>query len=379
MIQIESLLGNNFIYKIFLMPTVLALMFVAKYMIQYYQLDKNKWLAYLLYSSNFAFFIIVLKCLYNGIDQGSGYGYLISDLSLVFIAISVVYLVSPNYKYIEYDIVPQFVIFYCLYVFVYGFNLQASFLILLGFVLFWTAIYLFVHYKEQMGKNYLSYLFLSILITVSHLLVTAAQFHIPRIYILGVFLKTFVVLILAKAALRFVSMIALMYSDLKKDVYVDALTNTSNRKKFEETFDKYLSDERLSKFSIVLFDIDCFKQVNDSYGHLAGDYLLKEISKKIQETLIKEHSNGQLFRYGGDEFFLLFKNQNGDDVRNLMEQITRQITEEKYLYHDIVLNATISVGVAEIVEEKNPKVIIDKVDQNLYVAKSQGKNQVYYM
>ena len=379
MIQIEDLLGNNFVYKIFLMPTVLGLLFVAKFMIQYYRLDKNKWIAYLLYASNFTFFIALLKCLYNGIDRGSPYGYLISDLSLVFIAIAVVYLAAPNYKHIEYDIIPQFVIFYGLYLYLYGFHFQSALLVLLGLILFWLVIYALVNYREVIGKNYLSYLLLSILITVSHLLVTMAQFSVPKIYILGIFLKTFAVLVLAKAAIRFISLIALMYSDLKNDVYVDALTHTSNRKKFEETFDEYLNDDKLTKFSIVLFDIDSFKQINDSHGHLAGDYILKEISSTIQEMLIYEHSNGQLFRYGGDEFFLLFKNQNGEDVKDLMEQIARQITEEKYLYKDILLNATISAGVVEIRDEKNPKVIIDQVDQNLYVAKSQGKNRVCYL
>lgn len=82
MIHIDDILGSNFIDKIFLMPTVLGMMFIAKYMIQYYQLDRNKVTAYILYSSNFALFIILLKFLFNDIDQGSPYGYIISDISL---------------------------------------------------------------------------------------------------------------------------------------------------------------------------------------------------------------------------------------------------------------------------------------------------------
>ncbi|KKF90235.1 diguanylate cyclase, partial [Lactococcus garvieae] len=126
MIHIDDILGSNFIDKIFLMPTVLGMMFIAKYMIQYYQLDRNKVTAYILYSSNFALFIILLKFLFNDIDQGSPYGYIISDISLVFIAISVVYLVAPPTKNIEYEVLPQFIIYYGLYLHVYGFDIQSS-------------------------------------------------------------------------------------------------------------------------------------------------------------------------------------------------------------------------------------------------------------
>lgn len=148
MIHIEDILGSNFIDKIFLMPTVLGIMFIAKYMIQYYQLDQNKITAYILNSSNFALFIILLKFLFSDIDQGSPYGYLISDISLVFIAISVVYLVTPLYKNIEYEILPQFIIYYLLYLHVYGFHLRSTLLVLSGLTLFWLVIYALCNYRK---------------------------------------------------------------------------------------------------------------------------------------------------------------------------------------------------------------------------------------
>lgn len=167
MIHIDDILGSNFIDKIFLMPTVLGMMFIAKYMIQYYQLDRNKVTAYILYSSNFALFIILLKFLFNDIDQGSPYGYIISDISLVFIAISVVYLVAPPTKNIEYEVLPQFIIYYGLYLHVYGFDIQSSLLVLSGLTIFWLVIYVLCNYKELISKYYISYFFLSIFITLA--------------------------------------------------------------------------------------------------------------------------------------------------------------------------------------------------------------------
>lgn len=379
MIHIDDILGSNFIDKIFLMPTVLGMMFIAKYMIQYYQLDRNKVTAYILYSSNFALFIILLKFLFNDIDQGSPYGYIISDISLVFIAISVVYLVAPPTKNIEYEVLPQFIIYYALYLHVYGFDIQSSLLVLSGLVLFWLVIYVLCNYKELISKYYISYFFLSIFITLAAILVAFSQFAIPMSYVLGILGKVLAVLVIAKIAIHLISIIALMYSDLKKAAYIDALTDTYNRKKFEEVLKEILDSKDVPLFSIALFDVDSFKCINDSYGHLVGDYVLREISYGIKETLLQEHNNGQLFRYGGDEFFVLFRNQSGDKVKAIMDDIQKDIYEKDFIYNDTLLNVSISVGVSEIREEKSLKDIIDKVDKNLYVAKANGKNQVFYM
>ncbi|QPS70390.1 GGDEF domain-containing protein [Lactococcus garvieae] len=379
MIHIEDILGSNFIDKIFLMPTVLGIMFIAKYMIQYYQLDQNKITAYILNSSNFALFIILLKFLFSDIDQGSPYGYLISDISLVFIAISVVYLVTPLYKNIEYEILPQFIIYYLLYLHVYGFHLRSTLLVLSGLTLFWLVIYALCNYRKVITAHYISYFFLSVFITLAAVLVAISQFHVPISYTIGIFFKILAVLVIAKVAIYLISIIALMYSDLKRDAYIDILTGTYNRKKFEDVLNEVLFSKNVPSFSIALFDIDAFKSINDNYGHLAGDYVLREISTDIRELLMQEHSNGQLFRYGGDEFFIVFRNQTGEEAYRMMTQITKNISDKEFAYNDIPFNVSISVGVAEITDEKNPETIIDKVDKNLYVAKANGKNQVYYV
>ena len=141
-----------------------------------------------------------------------------------------------------------------------------------------------------------------------------------------------------------------------------------------------LDSKNVPLFSIALFDVDSFKCINDSYGHLAGDYVSAEsLSYGIKDTLLQERDDGQLFRYGGDEFFVLFRNQSGDKVKAIMDDIQKNISEKDFIYNDTLLNVSISVGVSEIRDEKSLKDIIDKVDKNLYVAKANGKNQVFYM
>ncbi|HGI5494818.1 TPA: GGDEF domain-containing protein, partial [Streptococcus pyogenes] len=149
---------------------------------------------------NFALFIILLKFLFNDIDQGSPYGYIISDISLVFIAISVVYLVAPPTKNIEYEVLPQFIIYYGLYLHVYGFDIQSSLLVLSGLTIFWLVIYVLCNYKELISKYYISYFFLSIFITLAAILVAFSQFDIPMSYVLGILGKVLAVLVIAKIA-----------------------------------------------------------------------------------------------------------------------------------------------------------------------------------
>lgn len=139
------------------------------------------------------------------------------------------------------------------------------------------------------------------------------------------------------------------------------------RRKFEETMDEILTSDQISKFSLVFFDIDNFKHINDHYGHSSGDYVLKETGE-----------NGQLFRYGGDEFFLLFRNRKGEVVRDIMEQIAKEISE--YVFHasSNTIKTSISVGVVEITDKVTRDQAIYRVDKHLYIAKENGKNQVYF-
>ena len=98
------------------------------------------------------------------------------------------------------------------------------------------------------------------------------------------------------------------------------------------------------------------------------------IKKYLRET----GENGQLFRYGGDEFFLLFRNRKGEVVRDIMEQIAKEISE--YVFHasSNTIKTSISVGVVEITDKVTRDQAIYRVDKHLYIAKENGKNQVYF-
>jgi len=159
---------------------------------------------------------------------------------------------------------------------------------------------------------------------------------------------------------------------IEKIAITDQLTEVFNRRhimsRFEEEFEKF---KRLKKkVSCIMADIDNFKAVNDSYGHLAGDQVLKAISRRIRNTV---RAYDILGRYGGEEFLIIMPDTSVEDARELAERIRTRVKEET------VNNATITLSLGVVcVEESDRSVddIIRRADQNLYKAKKDGKDRV---
>ena len=124
---------------------------------------------------------------------------------------------------------------------------------------------------------------------------------------------------------------------------------------------------------LILFDVDNFKHINDTYGHLAGDFVLQSLSK-IVRGLIRE--GDMLFRYGGDEF-CLFTPSLPDRARDIAERIRRTIEKQTFVYEGRQINVTVSLGVGvRVPEDKNWKAVCARADKAFYKAKKAGRNQV---
>lgn len=162
--------------------------------------------------------------------------------------------------------------------------------------------------------------------------------------------------------------------------FKDELTGAYNRRFFNEQYEHELYRHRRydSKFSLLLLDIDFFKKLNDSYGHQAGDVVLKLTSRTIQETVRKSDT---LARWGGEEFIIFLPDTNKENavfvaekIRVAMENLVSTFGEElKFLRAPV----TISIGVAcyplDGIEKQE---LIEYADVNLYKAKSLGRNRV---
>lgn len=152
----------------------------------------------------------------------------------------------------------------------------------------------------------------------------------------------------------------------------DHLTGVFNRKKFVDELRREI--ERTvrygQKLSIVMFDIDRFKDVNDNYGHQVGDYVLKEIARVTERNIRKI----DIFaRYGGEEFIILMPSTDIEGARNLAEKLRMKIEAHKFGHLGRI---TCSFGVSEYALNEDEENFIRRADVALYAAKNRGRNRV---
>ena len=164
----------------------------------------------------------------------------------------------------------------------------------------------------------------------------------------------------------------------------DALTGLGNRSGFEHALEgeilrAHRNDEPLS---LIMLDVDHFKQFNDRYGHLAGDRILEWLSQHIRACI---HHNDQVFRYGGEEFVILLDQTPLDKACLLAARIRNRIGSRPALIkgpsilnqensRKLCIPITVSLGIAQLTKDDVPRALLARADKALYAAKSQGRN-----
>jgi diguanylate cyclase (GGDEF)-like protein len=157
----------------------------------------------------------------------------------------------------------------------------------------------------------------------------------------------------------------------------DGLTRVYNRKYFSErlTAEVAYSRRHRVKLSVLLLDLDDFKHINDSFGHLAGDMVLRLVSAQMQRLIRVEDL---LARYGGEEFVILARSTGKTEAVRLAERIRQAIGELEIPVGDRSLRVTVSIGVAalpDVAPDGGPNEILALADARLYKAKAEGKNR----
>ena len=156
----------------------------------------------------------------------------------------------------------------------------------------------------------------------------------------------------------------------------DSLTGLYNRKHLMETLDKEVSrSQRHShSFSLLVIDIDHFKKYNDTYGHLAGDEVLRRLAAVFTESI---RSSDYAARYGGEEFIIILPETGAGQGVEAVERIRHKMAEERFGGEDESIKVTISVGVASYPENgEDAETVIRNADAALYEAKELGRNRV---
>lgn len=166
-------------------------------------------------------------------------------------------------------------------------------------------------------------------------------------------------------------------SEINRLIVIDELTKCYNRRYINEKLPIDIESAKANKLplSIAMIDIDYFKLINDKYGHLLGDLVLKDITNVIKNNI--RGKSDWIARYGGEEFLILFNDTSKEDAYNLSKRIKSVVENSIFKYDDIEINITISIGIASLTSEiDDMDKLIRKADENLYKAKRSGRNYI---
>lgn len=164
---------------------------------------------------------------------------------------------------------------------------------------------------------------------------------------------------------------------LQRQAEIDEGTGLANRKYILEVSQRALSMAQRERTSLCLIiaDLDWFKRVNDNYGHLVGDQVLRDIAARIHSVIREFDSVG---RYGGEEFLIVMANKTEPAVRKIAERILRRVEDEPVHYGAFEIPVTISLGVAFARSGDTLTALIERSDKALYKAKNAGRNQIVF-
>jgi diguanylate cyclase (GGDEF)-like protein len=155
-----------------------------------------------------------------------------------------------------------------------------------------------------------------------------------------------------------------LYRSLSTDNLTGLYTRSYLYSQFNEEINKMAKTK--SSMSMLMIDVDRFKIINDNYGHIAGDAILKQLSVLLRKAL---KNNQTVIRWGGEEFLIMLPNTDNETANDIAENIRTSVLKETFLYENIRINTTVSIGVVTTEQIIDIEDLVNTADQLLYQAK----------
>lgn len=308
-------------------------------------------------------------------SQKEDYYLIFGNLRMIIILIPIIFL-NRNILLVSVILCSVFRLFY------YGMTLVS-----LGYIAIFTSFFLLVVVIQLIVKQ-------NQLLTFIYSLISASIFWIwiyltnfdgyHSYYFFAVFSDylNFVILsIIAYVSASYLYHLNNLLFQTMEESLTDELTKLRNLKDFNAKMNEgfFKAREKKEAFSLIIFDIDYFKAINDTYGHLAGDIVLKNLAKTIQE--IDELKKVDVFRVGGEEFTIILSKKNGTETVGIAEKLRKKVESTNFYYENQLIHVTVSVGVTSLVKGLRSEITLngfmELADEALYHSKHNGRNKVF--
>lgn len=171
--------------------------------------------------------------------------------------------------------------------------------------------------------------------------------------------------------------ISVQVKSINNSLVKDELTKIFNKKYIHERlpYEIFESESNNKPLSVIMADIDHFKAVNDTYGHVAGDFVLQELGREFTKQI--NESQGWPARYGGEEFLICLRDTDRDSAHNVAEKLRKVLEKKEFKYKGNTIKLTSSFGCCTFQGQKiSPDELINCADERLYQAKNSGRNRV---
>jgi len=161
---------------------------------------------------------------------------------------------------------------------------------------------------------------------------------------------------------------------LEEKTNLDALTKVFNRRALGTYLDNLCSSKKTPfNFHILMIDVDNFKTINDTHGHVAGDKVLIYLASILKKTL---RDGDKIFRFGGEEFVIILNRIDDTHCKIITKRLLQLVRDNKLIYKGKNIRTTISIGTTKFVKDDIPDTLLHRADKALYKAKSNGKDQM---
>lgn len=236
------------------------------------------------------------------------------------------------------------------------------------------------HHQALVLKSEWRYLALQFLYGLAWCLIIWSVRPFRLFYIVNVLVIFIIYMWIIRFFVTRVNHVVNHFASLDQAANYDELTGVRNRANFDTTtvgvFGVYQRHPAMP-ITMAMFDIDHFKHFNDAYGHLAGDAVLKHVAQHFNQELVRQTSHGELFRYGGEEFVIIFENTEPLEAQRIVTAIRDTLQHEPVNLNGQKLNVTVSIGISALQPtDLNFDSWFKRVDHYLYLAKEAGRDRI---